>query len=209
VDSIRCRIVPLEARHIAAILQIHVQAFPSFFLTSLGPVFLKEFYHAFLHDEGALAFVAEDMQGKVCGIVVGTLLPKGFFKRLLARRWWAFALASVPALVHTPAIAPRLARALWYRGETQTNLPRALLSSIAVDPSLQGGGLGRRLIGRWLNEARRRGSAGCYLLTDAIGNEAVNAFYRHTGWRLETTNTTPEGRRMNRYVFDFNRTENR
>jgi hypothetical protein len=58
-------------------------------------------------------------------------------------------------------------------------------------------------VDHWLGEARRRGCAGAFLTTDADCNEAVNGFYRRLGWHLETSYSTPEGRRMNRYVFDF------
>ena len=44
---------------------------------------------------------------------------------------------------------------------------------------------------------------GCYLTTDADGNDMVNKFYQSLDWRIESTYATPEGRRMNRYVFDF------
>ena len=34
-------------------------------------------------------------------------------------------------------------------------------------------------------------------------NEAVNAFYRRQGWKVQSSFTTPEERKMLRYVYDF------
>lgn len=172
-------------------------------MTSLGVRFLSEFYKAFITDPVAIAVVAESDTGCVCGVVVGTLTPAGFFKRLLYRRWWAFILASAWAFLRRPTIAPRLVRALGYRGNAPTDIKRALLSSIAVDPSRHGMGIGRRLVETWLAEAQRRGAIGCYLTTDAHENEAVNAFYSRVGWKLQSTYATPRGRSMNRYIYDF------
>lgn len=169
--------LPLASRHVGEVVQIHLGAFPEFFLTFLGARFLSEFYQAFVSEPTAITVVAESDTGGVCGVVVGTLTPAGFFKRLLRGRWWAFALASAGALLRKPSIAPRLIRALGYRGEAPNGNQRALLSSIAVDPSCQGTGVGRRLVECWLAEAQRRGARGCYLTTDSKGNETVNAFY--------------------------------
>lgn len=197
------RIVPLEAAHLNALVSIHLRAFPGFFLCCLGPRFLKEFYAQFLADSGAVAVVATDETGRICGAVVGTLDPEVFFRRLLVRRWWAFSLASVRVLLQKPVLAPRLFRALCYRGEAPEGGKRALLSSIAVDPARQGAGVGKELVKRWLDEARSRGARGCFLTTDAENNDTVNRFYLSQGWKLESAHTTTEGRKMNRYIYDF------
>lgn len=194
---------PLKERHVAHVVALHGTAFPKFFLTFLGPTFLAEFYRAFVSSPTALAFVAEDESGRVRGVVVGTTNPGGFFRRLLAAKWWAFSLASVAAIFRRPNIVFRLARAMSYRGEPPGGSDRALLSTIAVDPASTRSGIGRLLIEHWLAEAQRSGCGGAYLTTDAIENEAVNAFYRNLGWRVEMTFTTREGREMNRYIIDF------
>jgi GNAT superfamily N-acetyltransferase len=204
MEKEKWRIVPMRESHIREAVRTHLQAFPNFFLSFLGSTFLNEFYRAFLQDRDAIALVAEDPDGGFGGVIVGTIAPQGFFKRLLIRRFLAFFRASVAAFLRRPSIARRLLRALRYRGESSTDIPRALLSSVAVEPSRQGGGVGRLLVLQWLASVQARGCFGCYLTTDALGNEKVNAFYRHTGWRLEATYATPEGRRMNRYLFDFN-----
>lgn len=193
----------LESRDIHDVVRIHLSAFPNFFLSFLGPRFLREFYVSFLMDTLAMAFVARDERDDVVGVVVGPLDPRGFFRRLLHRRWWSFCQASLAIALSRPSTVPRLVRALAYRGDAPEGPARALLSSVAVSPSAQGRGLGKALVLRWLEEARRRGASGCYLITDADNNAAVNGFYLSLGWKIESTYTTPQGRKMNRYVYDF------
>jgi GNAT superfamily N-acetyltransferase len=199
----RTNLEALERHHIEDVVRIHLQGFPSFFLTFLGPRFLREFYSSFLADPVGMGFVVRDSAGQVIGAVVGSIDPRGYFTRLLKRRWWAFCLASVSAMARRPSCVPRLFRAVCYRGEAPSGPVRALLSSIVVSPAAQGRGIGKMLLGAWITEARRRGASGCYLTTDAEGNDAVNSFYQKTGWRLESSYLTREGRRMNRYVLDL------
>ena len=193
----------LTNTHLDEVVTIHLKAFPGFFLSFLGPRFLKEFYNSFIEDSRGIGFVAQDPGGQILGVIVGPLEPHGYYKRLIKRRWWAFCIASVSAVVRKPASALRLFRALFYRGDAPSDKNRALLSSVCVHPKAQRLGIGKRLVDQWVNEASARGVSGCFLTTDANDNEAVNSFYQRTGWHLESTYLTPEGRRMNRYVYDF------
>jgi len=196
-------IVPLQAQHISSVVRMHLKAFPGFFLSFLGPRFLKEFYAAYVNEESSIALVAVDSPGsQVVGAVVGTIQPGGFFRRLVKRRWWAFCLASMDALMRRPAIAPRLFRAVFYRGDAPPTAPLALLSSIAVDPVFQNRGVGRMLLNQFIKQVTDRGGMGCYLTTDAEGNDAVNRFYLRNGWRVESCYITAEGREMNRLVWE-------
>jgi colanic acid biosynthesis glycosyl transferase WcaI len=189
---------------IKSIVDVHMKSFPDFFLTFLGPSFLKEFYGSFLIDKEGVGFVAKSSENQnVIGVIVGPVIPDGYFKRLLKRRWWAFCLASISAVIKKPTVIKRLFRAVFYRGQAPEGNPRSLLSSLAVDPDIQGKGVGRMLVSHWIQEVQKRGSKGCFLTTDAEGNEGVNAFYQKLGWQVESNYTTPEGRRMNRYVLDF------
>jgi colanic acid biosynthesis glycosyl transferase WcaI len=199
-------ISPIQSEKIDQIVKIHLSAFPDFFLTFLGPRFLKEFYSSFVIDPAGIGFVVQDAKtSQVCGVIVGPLNPAGYFKRLLKRRWWAFCFASLAAVLKKPAAIKRLYRAIYYRGDT---LPHSqglsLLSSIAVSPDLQSTGLGRVLVNVFIKEVQHRGGKGVFLTTDAENNDHVNRFYAQLGFTLESSFNTPEGRKMNRYVFTFN-----
>jgi ribosomal protein S18 acetylase RimI-like enzyme len=198
------KIAKIDKTHINKAVDIHMHSFPGFFLTFLGPTFLREFYGSFLSDNNGVAFVAKDSEtNSILGVIVGPLVPDGYFKRLLKKRWWAFCLASIGAALKKPIVIKRLFRALLYRGQAPPGRQRALLSSVAVSPEVQGHGIGRALVTKWVEEVKRRGCDGCYLTTDAYNNDKINRFYQKLGWRIESTYTTPEGRVMNRYVLDW------
>jgi GNAT superfamily N-acetyltransferase len=198
------RIAALNESHLQAVVNIHLRAFPDFFLSTLGPRFLREFYRAFILESSVVAIVAEIESGEVCGIVVGTTAPHGFFRRLLYRRWWAFGIASIDAVRHSPTVLRRLLAAVSYRGDSQNSEDRlALLSSIAVDPNYQGRGVGTILVGEWLQQVKRTGSPGCYLITDALANASANHFYSKLGWKVGSQFLTKQGRSMTKYIFDF------
>jgi GNAT superfamily N-acetyltransferase len=197
-------VVPLASHHIQRAVQVHLAAFPDFFLTFLGPRFLKEFYHSFTEDSAGIGFVAHDPQTKqVYGVIVGPFNPAGYFKRLLKRKWPAFCLASLTAVFKKPSVIGRLFRAVFYRGDAPKAQGLSLLSSIAVSPDIQSKGLGKLLVGAFIEEVRRRNGKGVFLTTDAENNDRVNQFYRNLGFNLESSYATPQGRKMNRYVLVF------
>ena len=191
----------LRAEDLGPVAKLHRESFPSFFLSELGERFLREFYRGFLTPDATTAVaVAED--GRVVGAVVGHTQPQGFFKKLLLRRWYAFAFASLSLVLRRPSILPRLVRAVTYRGNNDGIERRgALLSSICVDPQYSGDGIRGKLLESFTSQLVDRGCESAYLSTDAVDNDRVNAFYRNAGWALENPYTTPEGRRMNCYVW--------
>ena len=114
-------------------VQVHQQAFPGFFLTFLGPSFLKELYSAILLDASGIGFLSE-MDGKPLGFVIETSNPTGLYSRLLRKRWWNFGIASLGALAKKPDILPRLLRAFTMPGQKIAVPICGTLMSIAVYP---------------------------------------------------------------------------
>lgn len=198
---------PLTPADIRPLAHLHRSAFPDFFLSGLGEPFLVQFYRGFLMDGTAVTVVARGADGSVQGAVVGTTEPAGFFSRLAKRRCLGFALASARAVVANPKSAPRLLRAMRYRGDAPTGSEGALLSSVCVDPTLQGSGVGGRLVEAWAREVADRGVDAAFLTTDADNNDAVNRFYQARGWVFSENYATLEGRSMNRYTILLNDTD--
>lgn len=193
---------PMSREDVDRCVELHVQSFPGFFLSQLGPRFLREFYRGFLGDPDGIAVVAVGSSGEVFGCVVGTFEPHGYFSRLVRRQLRGFVAASVLAVVANPRTAGRLLRAVRYRGQVPIEVSGALLSSIAIDPQHQGSGIGTRLIEHFAARARERKMA-AYLLTDRDENAAANAFYVRNGWTLAGSYQTSEGRGMNCYVLNY------
>jgi ribosomal protein S18 acetylase RimI-like enzyme len=193
---------PAVAADVPEMVKIHRNAFEGFFLTKLGPKFLRELYTAFLSSADAVDWVATD-GGTVVGFVVGTCRPKGFFKRLLFRRGARFLLYATEAFVRNPwQVGRRLAAAVVYRGDFPAEVAGtgALLSSIAVDPGHKCRGIGKLLVEAFAADAFVRGAQFIYLITDQVNNDSVHNFYRQTGFLSESTLIKPGGRMMTRYV---------
>jgi len=183
--------------------KIHQAAFPGFFLSRLGEPFLVQFYLGYVTDPTAVIVISRDRAGRPQGVVVGTVDPGGFFGRLLRRRLLGFAGASLRAALRNPAVVPRLLSAVTYRGDRPPGGGGALLSSICVDPSCSGQGIGSTLIRGWTRRARAMGADLAFLTTDAVGNDAVNSWYVREGWVLSERFVAHGDRPMNRYEFDL------
>lgn len=185
---------------IMGVVGIHLKSFQGFFLTFLGPRFLCELYAGVLDDQSGILFVSFDAD-RLTGFVAGTSEPAGFYRRLLRRRWWRFALASIVPILKNPLIIPRLWRALRKPQDIPNQKNTGTLMSIAVSPEAQGTGLGRVLVSTFLEEAKRQGLECVDLTTDKNNNDYVNQFYQRMGFRCSRTLITPEGREMNEYVI--------
>ncbi|HFU4056163.1 TPA: GNAT family N-acetyltransferase, partial [Streptococcus suis] len=75
------------------------------------------------------------------------------------------------------------------------------LSSIGVHPDYTNHGLGSILITEFVKRQNFSEINYIRLTTDAINNEAANAFYIKNGFQLYSTYFTPEGRKMNEYRY--------
>lgn len=143
--------------------------------------------HVYAAPYGALypetAFVVEDAAG-VAGYIVGAADTRAF-EALAEARWW-------PSLRRRYADPPG-EHARWSADQTLAwvihhppRAPTALVNGypshlhINLLPRLQGQGLGRRLIDRWLAAIRAQGSCGAHLGVGA-GNTRAVRFYRAYG----------------------------
>ena len=175
-----------------------------FFLTSLGPRFLRLLYAGFASEPNGICIAAEK-GGLIVGLAAGTSAPDVFFGRLLRKKGWRFALAAIPGLLRNPGfVARKCAGALFYRGEQPAGLANAgLLSSLAVSSVCEGKGIGQQLVLAFAEQARRQGCSAIYLTTDEAHNDRVNRFYAQCGFVLRDSFKRPGKRVMNRWVMEF------
>ena len=192
---------------IPALTALHVQAFPGFFITRLGPRFVAELYRGFIDHPDAICHVACE-NGIPVGVVAGPLRPEKFFGELLRSRGIRFAIAAVPGLLRDPwNVGRRLLVAPFYRGEAPPRRDRAaLVSTICVSPAVRGGGVSTALLEAFCIMAAARGARCVYLTTDRNSNERVNSFYLRAGFALESELQRSGGRVMNRYLKDLGQT---
>ena len=206
LESIQIR--PAQTSDIAQVVQVHIQAFPGFFLTLMGTRFLRLLYSGFLNHPTGISLVAcpQAKPSEVIGFVVGTTQPQGFFSQLLRQHWLAFAMASLWPLLKKPGLVfVKLWSALFYRGESLPDQPNAaLLSSLGVKPTAQGQQIGQQLVSAFLAHAQTAGATAVYLTTDQSDNATANHFYTKLGFKLAGTCKRPHGRILNRYLIKLN-----
>lgn len=191
------RIFPMKQSHIQSVVTVHLDAFPGFFLSGLGRRFLSLFYTSVIEDHSCISLVAGSDQ-QIDGFIVGTVEPRGFYKRILLRKGIRFVLAALKPLIAKPRIIRRLLRGL-SKNEVHRPPRSALVMSIAVRQAAQGRAIGRELVSTFLEECRKRGSRNVYLTTDELDNARTNRFYASMGFTVSRMFTTPEGRKMNEY----------
>lgn len=187
---------------VAAIVEVHRDAFPEGFLTRLGTGFLTELYRGFVEDSAGMVYVAYEGE-RLSGFAAGSTNPESFFRRLLYRRGMMFILAAVEGLVRHPLmVARKLSSAVFYRGDTPPSLAgrAALLSSIGVRRDFAGRGVGRSLLESFVTAAFGQGADYLFLMTDESHNNSVNRFYKNAGFCVESIVNKPGGRKMIRYV---------
>jgi len=190
----------MDINDVNAVVKVHLSSFQGFFLTFLGRQFLSELYAGIVADSTGIAFVYRE-EARVLGFVAGTSQPAGFYSRLLHRRWWRFASASLIPILKNPLIIPRLLRAIRKPQDVSNQPDTGTLMSVAVAPDAQSRGLGQALVKAFLEEAAERGLKHVDLTTDKNNNDSVNQFYQRMGFRCSRTFVTSEGREMNEYLI--------
>ena len=98
------------------IVEIHLDAFRGFFLTSLGSAFLKFYYTCFVNSRETVTMVAEE-NGVIYGFSASSKFSKGFNSRLIKRNLFTFGKLSLKMLFCRPKSLLRLVRNLTKRGD--------------------------------------------------------------------------------------------
>lgn len=196
------RIQTAKGEDISSVVGIHLATFPGFFLTFLGPGFLKVLYQGFLeHYNSELLVARQETDGAIMGFAAYSNNISQLYRYLLRHHtlslgWYAFL-----GFLRRPSVFFRLLRALKQPGDCQRAEAYATLSSIGTYPDHKRKGVGSALLDAIKQQVDFSQVAYLMLQTDAKDNEAVNAFYISNGFVLHGCHTTREGRKMNEYRF--------
>jgi len=193
-----------SAQELDAIIALHAVAFPGFFLTRLGPRFLRELYNGFMHDDTGSLVVAV-YEGQICGVLAGTVDPDGFFRRLRARRGIVFAVKAIPGVLRSPVqVMQKLWTGVRYRGDGALERPGgALISSLAVLPAARRQSVGNALVQWYCEYVAKQGSSYVYAITDRDNNDDVIRFYKKQEFVIDSVISKPNKREMYRLVKEL------
>ena len=185
---------------IDTIARLHQKAFPSFFLTQLGLMFLRTLYKGYLDDEASGIIVAEET-GTIKGFIAYSNDYPRFYRGLIKHKIIQFAWCSFLAVIRHPSFAKRLIGA-FKKSESVEKTDRYVeLASICTDPAAEGQGIGTALIDRLKSVVDFDEYAYINLETDAENNEKANRFYLKNGFQKEREYITAEGRKMIEYRY--------
>lgn len=188
----------MSTSDIAKVVDVHNIAFKGFFLTRMGPYFLRNYYAAALDFEANISLVACDQDtDEIVGFVVGFYDPEGFYSMLSKRRRQTIPAVLLAAL-RDPWLVPQILRNMRrVQAQGQQPVDAVELSSIAVGEP--GRGAGGALLEAFAEKARSEGAHRLILTTDAEGNDLVRRFYEARGFTLDDYEDRGE-RRMCRYA---------
>lgn len=177
----------IEKKDLPEVVRIHVAAFPDFFMTLMGQSFLKEYYYSVSKMPDGIVlgcFNDEASGGQLLGFCAETVLSAGFNKRMLCRRLISFSLQSLRLLFVNPKALVHFAKNLTKGPDSEISDPAQYgeLLSIAVDPKIQGKGVGKALVAGIEEELLKRGQHENSLTTDAVGNDKTISFYKRCGY---------------------------
>lgn len=188
------------------VVGVHQAAFPGFFMTQLGPRFLREYYRCVAEVPTGI-LLTEIHDGACIGFVAGFIDPVAFYTELRRRRV-RLGLAALRGIASRPARIVTLL-ADYRRTTTAARRPpeadTAELSSLGIMPSASARGVGSRLVRSFIEAAAIAGANRVLLTTDAYGNVAVNRFYERLGFVCTRTTEARRGRWLNEYAFVIKR----
>lgn len=191
----------IEKKDLPEVTRVHIAAFPNFFMTLMGPTFLKEYYYSVnkMPDGIVLGCFDEDSSGsRLLGFCAEAVVSAGFNKRMLCKRFIPFSIQSLRLLFINPGALLHFANNLTKGPDSKVSDPALYgeLLSIAVDPTVQGKGVGKALINAVEQLLLKQGQQENSLTTDAVDNNKTISFYRKNNYEVFYQFTAYPNRRM-------------
>lgn len=187
--SLKIDIAVQLAKHsdIRKIVDIHIAAFPEFFLTSLGPRFLQNYYCAVSDKNNGEIIVAKDGAGHVVGFAAYVFDAQDFYRRL-GREKIRLGMAALSHVLLKPSFVVKIfSRILALRSRTKAESYGGFeLVSIGVSPLCSGKGVGNQLLLSVIGAISRRGGGTLSLRTDITNNDYVISFYEKNGFHVKS-----------------------
>jgi len=189
-----------DAKNLA---NLHIRAFPNFFLTTLGERFLKTFYESILNSSNGFG-VAIFEDNCLLGFAIGTEKTHGFYRDLVSQNGINLFFSSLNSLVENPMKIVRIIKNLRGGNNIYQLNEGGWLLSICTNPEYWGKNISTLVLKRFEEEAEKRSLKKIWLTTDFLNNERANSFYLKMNYKLFMTFVNSNKRKMNLYVKEPN-----
>ncbi len=189
-----------EKKLINDIVTIHLNTFTGFFLTFMGRGFLKQMYCSYC-DHGKSGLLVAEENGKAVGFLAYSGNFSGLYKFMIKTRLIPFGWYSAGAFFRRPSAFMHIIKAFLKPSEVKREEKYIELSSIGVDPTAKGKGVGSLLIDELKKIVDFEKFAYITLETDAVNNDGAIHFYEKNDFVRERMYETDEGRKMFEYRF--------
>ena len=182
------------------VVDVHLSAFPNFFLSTLGTGFLRTYYRCFVEHKNGNLIVAT-MDDKVVAFAAATSECRGFNTSLLKKNLFAFGCRFLVLLFTKPMAIVHLANNMTKTSEeVEDNEDYAELYSIGTIAVVQGKGIGTKLMERLEVRLKKQGVEKVSLTTDYVDNDATLSFYKKNGYEVLYEFLTYPNRKMYRLI---------
>ncbi|WP_202864638.1 GNAT family N-acetyltransferase [Micromonospora endolithica] len=209
---------PATRGELRATARAHVDFLPTGLFPSLGARFVRRWHRSFLDSPYGVCYVVVDADAPgdgLVGFLLGTTHQSAHTATLLGdrRAIASFAITGVTAMARRPRVAVRLLRSRvgpWARRlltrrpagrmpDRSTPAPQvAVITALAVHPAWRGGGIGERLVHRFVAYARNAGATMAELVTPT-GPAGAVGFYERLGWEAGSHRHTRDGDGLRTY----------
>ena len=182
------------------IVDIHLDAFKDFFLSSLGRDFLIFYYSCLIKNQESVVLIAK-INSKILGFSAATIDCKGFNIKLIKQNFISFFFTSIKLIFFNPKALIRLAKNLTKKSANiEDSEDYAELFSIGVSKSEQGKGIGKVLLQYTEDTLLKLGVTKLSLSTDYYDNDSSINFYKSMGYSALYDFTTYPNRKMYRLI---------
>lgn len=187
-------------KDVPQIVNIHMNAFEGFFLTTLGRSFLSFYYNAFVNSKDGIVLCAI-VDNDVYGFAAATKQCKGYNSNLIKTNFVRFIGLAIKLLFTKPSALIRLAKNLSKKSDVVDDPEDyAELYSIGVAEKTQGKGIGKKLLATIEEKMKNEGVEKVSLTTDFYNNDSTIAFYRTMGYQTLYEFTSYPNRKMYRFI---------
>lgn len=171
---------------LAELVEMHSTTMPTL-LSELGRPFVEKYYLAGLCAENAIGFGAVDVKGEIVGWVFGSDDPSKLNQQLTKPPSW-FLFNILKAMIRSPRLGITLLQSARTQPGNSLEPGQLELTYIGIHPEIQGQGIGRQLIDRFIDKARERGYSQVALSVESENLPAIG-LYKKIGFDVISTFT--------------------